>query len=140
MTSGSTMSISLTSHGPHARISVASDEERDVVMRTPRMRRAELLAVPLTTPNGVRVTIGDVATLEPRSGAREIFRRDQRRVARVTARIATGFDYPEAPREDVVDEYHGHRVPDPYRWLEDMGSPSTQEFVDRQTQSSASGL
>ena len=37
-----------------------------------------------------------MATLEPRSGAREIFRRDQRRVARVTARIAEGADYPAA--------------------------------------------
>jgi HAE1 family hydrophobic/amphiphilic exporter-1 len=40
--------------------------------------------------------VGDVARLSPESGAREIFRRDQRRVARVTARIAATSDYPLA--------------------------------------------
>jgi len=82
--------------GTKTTIVTMGDEERDVVMRTPRMRREELLHLPLTTPSGTRVTVGDVATLEPRTGAREIFRRDQKRVARVTARIADGSDYPAA--------------------------------------------
>jgi len=74
----------------------SGDEERDVVLRLPRVRQDELLAVPLTTVAGVRAVVGDVAYVVPESGAREIFRRDQRRVARVTARIATGSDYPQA--------------------------------------------
>jgi len=82
--------------GKEATVVTIGDEERDVVMRTPRTRRDELLHVPLTTAAGVRVVVGDVATLEPRVGAREIFRRDQRRVARVTARVAEGSDYPAA--------------------------------------------
>jgi HAE1 family hydrophobic/amphiphilic exporter-1 len=82
--------------GKQATVVTMGDEERDVVMRAPRVRRDELLHVALTTPSGARVVVGDVATLEPRSGAREIFRRDQRRVARVTARVAEGADYPAA--------------------------------------------
>ena len=72
------------------------DEERDVVLRLPRVRGDQLLRVPITTPTGVRVLLGDVARLVPESGAREIFRRDQRRLARVTASIAEGSDFPEA--------------------------------------------
>ena len=33
--------------------------------------------------------------------------------------------YPAAERLDVVDDLHGHRVPDPYRWLEDVDDPRT---------------
>lgn len=36
--------------------------------------------------------------------------------------------YPTAPRTDLVEELHGHRVPDPYRWLEDEASSATQEW------------
>ena len=74
----------------------AGDEERDILVRLPRARRADLLNLPLTSPTGVRCTVGDVARLVPHEGAREIFRRDQRRVARVTARIAPGADFPSA--------------------------------------------
>lgn len=40
--------------------------------------------------------------------------------------------YPHAERQDVVDELHGLRVPDPYRALEDAGSASTRRWSAEQ--------
>lgn len=40
--------------------------------------------------------------------------------------------YPPAERQDIVDELHGHRVPDPYRWLEDQASPETAKWLAAQ--------
>jgi prolyl oligopeptidase len=40
--------------------------------------------------------------------------------------------YPESPKSDVADNYHGVRVADPYRWLEDPDSPGTRRWVAAQ--------
>jgi HAE1 family hydrophobic/amphiphilic exporter-1 len=82
--------------GHRVTVMTIGDEERDVVLRLPRVQRDDLPGLPFTTSSGARLAIGDVASLKPASGAREIFRRDQRRVALVTARIADGSDYPQA--------------------------------------------
>src|SRR3954470_7612553 len=37
---------------------------------------------------------------------------------------------PEAPRLDLVEDLHGHRVADPYRWLEDDADPRTQAWSE----------
>lgn len=40
--------------------------------------------------------------------------------------------YPEAERIDLVEEYHGQVVADPYWWLEDAGDPRTQVWSAEQ--------
>lgn len=41
--------------------------------------------------------------------------------------------YPAAPRLDIVDEFHGTTVADPYRWLEDSDDPRTTEWLAQQS-------
>ncbi len=41
--------------------------------------------------------------------------------------------YPPAERTDVVDDMHGHKVLDPYRWLEDADDARTQEWGEQQS-------
>lgn len=46
-----------------------------------------------------------------------------------TGAEAQTLKYPAAPRGEVVDDYFGTRVADPYRWLEDVDSPQTRAWV-----------
>jgi prolyl oligopeptidase len=38
--------------------------------------------------------------------------------------------YPVAKKSDQVDDYHGIKVADPYRWLEDLDSQETRSWVE----------
>jgi prolyl oligopeptidase len=40
--------------------------------------------------------------------------------------------YPETKRGDVVDDYFGTKVPDPYRWLENDNAPEVASWVEAQ--------
>ena len=48
--------------------------------------------------------------------------------------LAKKYKYPEAAKGDVVDDFHGTKVADPYRWMEDPDAKGTQEWVTKQNQ------
>ncbi len=50
----------------------------------------------------------------------------------VSVSVSTGkssFEYPVAKKVDQLDDYHGTKVADPYRWLEDTDSADTKVWV-----------
>ena len=47
-------------------------------------------------------------------------------------RAAGALQYPPTERQEVVDDYFGTKVADPYRWLEASEDPKVQAWVDRQ--------
>ena len=40
--------------------------------------------------------------------------------------------YPQTRTQDLVEEIHGHRVPDPYRWMEDLESDEIRAWIQNQ--------
>ena len=42
--------------------------------------------------------------------------------------------YPPARQSNTFDNYHGTRVDDPYRWLEDPDSPETVAWVEAENE------
>src|SRR5258708_22025694 len=47
---------------------------------------------------------------------------------------AQSLDYPETRKVDDVDIYHGTKVAEPYRWLEDDRSEETAQWVKAENQ------
>src|SRR5262249_2425824 len=42
------------------------------------------------------------------------------------------FIYPTANKVDQIDDYHGVKVADPYRWLEDPDSADSRAWIEAQ--------
>jgi prolyl oligopeptidase len=47
-----------------------------------------------------------------------------------TLAAQTGFNYPKPKRVDQVDDFHGVKVADPYRWMEETDSPEVKEWIE----------
>ncbi|MBC8504394.1 MAG: S9 family peptidase [Anaerolineales bacterium] len=44
------------------------------------------------------------------------------------------INYPPTQKSDIVDNYHGTQIPDPYRWLEDADEPQVKTWTEAQNQ------
>src|SRR3989442_13980029 len=53
---------------------------------------------------------------------------------------AQTLQYPAARKSDVVDDYHGTTVPDPYRWLEDPDAPESRAWIEAENRLTAAYL
>ena len=48
--------------------------------------------------------------------------------------LSQKLQYPATRTADVVDDYHGTRVADPYRWMEDPNSTELAGWIAEQNQ------
>jgi prolyl oligopeptidase len=56
------------------------------------------------------------------------------------AAVGAPFSYPPATMGDVSAEYHGVKVADPYRWMEDIDSAGTRAWVEQENRLSSDYL
>ncbi len=50
------------------------------------------------------------------------------------------LSYPPAQRDATVDTYFGTKVPAPYQWMENLGSPALQQWVEAENALTSSYL
>ncbi|MGE0482273.1 MAG: hypothetical protein AB7Q17_17585, partial [Phycisphaerae bacterium] len=52
----------------------------------------------------------------------------------LAVRAAAQPTYPRAKTVDVVDELHGVKIADPYRWMEDLDAPDLKQWIEAQNE------
>lgn len=50
------------------------------------------------------------------------------------------MDYPKSNREEIIEDYHGYKISDPYRWLENGDDKKVQEWTSKQNIITADAL
>lgn len=50
----------------------------------------------------------------------------------VSISLSQKLNYPQTKTVDVVEDYHGVKVADPYRWLENFNSEEVKQWVEAQ--------
>ena len=58
----------------------------------------------------------------------------------LSAQTISKLSYPPAPKIDQVDDYHGTKIVDPYRTLENADSPATQQWIEEENKLTADYL
>ncbi|HET9794350.1 MAG TPA: prolyl oligopeptidase family serine peptidase [Thermoanaerobaculia bacterium] len=61
-------------------------------------------------------------------------------IAFAAAAAGAALTYPKAPTSNAVDDYHGTKVADPYRPLEDPDAPGTRQWIDAENRLTRSYL
>ena len=81
------------------------DEEYPIVIRSDTPFREELGNLQISMQDGRRVAVSEIADLIEVEGAREIYRRDQRRIAQITAQVTEDNKLPQALAEiqEILD-------------------------------------
>jgi len=46
--------------------------------------------------------------------------------------MKSSLDYPEVSSDEVIERIHGKRIVDSYRWLEDINSKETKDWIEKQ--------
>jgi HAE1 family hydrophobic/amphiphilic exporter-1 len=87
--------------------------DRDVRIVFPRMSQKELAQLPIETPDGTVLRLADLADLIPDEGPREIQRRDQSRIALVSAHLREDVKLSTAVAA-VEAVLHDFALPDGY--------------------------
>lgn len=82
--------------GRRATFMSVGDEEYPITIRMETPLRENLGNIKFRNQAGIEVAVGEVARFDEKEGAREVFRRNQRRTAQITAQLSDGFELPQA--------------------------------------------